>query len=379
MHFLSKMVLVLVSMVPLCGLAEASSPAAQAETITACMVRAAADLGFNGSIYARHADLVVEKEFGAADADGKVPITDKTRFNIGSAAKMFTAVAIGLLVDKGAVQFDAPIGRYLADLKPAFSRITVAELLNHTSGLGDYFVPRNKAAINAAVTATDLLPLALATPPAFTPGSKRVYSNSGFVVLGAIIEKVSGMSYAEFVHKEILAPLGMTHTRMDAEDSAEPMSRMSPEGMLEQVRPSPFRQLRASPAGGIFSTASDLSVFLSALTHGRLVSHATLSALLAPRSNPGGGPGTYGYGFDVRVKPILRVGHGGGAPGVNAEIALYPESGWQLIALSNYDPPVASRMVTVLESAVFAADPASACTRALADPALKEPMSPPQH
>jgi CubicO group peptidase (beta-lactamase class C family) len=379
MRFVSKTAFVLVSATLLCSVAQASPAATGAEPIAACMAHAAADLGFNGVVYARHGDLTIEKEFGAADTGGKTPVTGETRFNIGSAAKMFTAVAIGRLVDKGTVQLDAPIGRYLTDLKPEFARITVAELLNHTSGLGDYFNPQNKAAIDAAVTATDLLPLALATPPAFTPGSKRAYSNSGFVVLGAIIEKVSGLSYADFIRKEILAPLGMTHTRMEVEGSADPMSRMSPEGMLDKPRPSPFRQLRASPAGGIFSTASDLSVFLTVLTDGRLLSHATSTALLMPRTDPGGGPGTYGYGFNVRVKPTLRVGHGGGAPGVNAEIALYPESGWQLIALSNYDPPVASRMVTVLESVVAAADPAAACTMALADPALKAPMAPPQH
>jgi D-alanyl-D-alanine carboxypeptidase len=379
MRFMSKMVFVLVSTLLLCSTAQAGVPATGPGPIAACMVRAAAELGFNGDIYARHGDLTVEKAFGAADTAGQVPVTGETRFNIGSAAKMFTAVAIGRLVDKGAVQFDAPIGRYLTGLKPEFAGITVAQLLNHTSGLEDYFDPRNKAAIDAAVTATDLLPLALATPPAFTPGSKRAYSNSGFVVLGAIIEKVSGQSYADFIRQEILVPLGMTHTRMDVADSADPMSRMSPEGMLDKPRPSPFRQLRASPAGGIFSTASDLSLFLTALTDGHLLDRATADALLTPRTDPGGGPGTYGYGFNVRPKPALRVGHGGGAPGVNAEIALYPGSDWQLIALSNYDPPVASRMVTVLESVVSAGDPAAACTTALADPALKAPMAPPQH
>lgn len=150
-------------------------------------------------------------------------------------------------------------------LKPEFSSITVAQLLNHTSGLGDYFEPANKATIDAALTASDLLPLALAAPPAFTPGTRRAYSNSGFVVLGAIIEKVTGLTYTDFIRKEILTPLGMRDTQFEATGSAEPMTRMSPGGMLDRPVPSPLRDLHASPAGGAVSTTRDVSKFLAAL------------------------------------------------------------------------------------------------------------------
>lgn len=357
----------------ICGAARAAPPP-QPESIASCMVRAAAALGFNGSIRARLGDVVVEKSFGMSDAAGEIPIAGRTRFSMASASKMFTAVAIGRLVDRGAIRFDAPVGRYLTDLKPEFAAITVAQLLDHTSGLGDYFNPRNKTVIDAARTASDLLPFALEAPPAFAPGSKRAYSNSGFVVLGAIIEKVSGMSYAEFVQSEILDRLRMSDTRLDAQGSADPMTRMSQEGTLKNATVSPLRQQRASPAGGAFSTPADMDVFLAALTDGRLVSRETMTALLLPRSDPGGGSGVSGYGFNVRTRSPLRVGHGGGAPGANAEIALYPESGWQLVALSNSDPPAASRMVTALEKAIFASDTEMACTSALADPELRARM-----
>ena len=208
----------------------------EADTVGACMDSAASGIGFNGIVYARHGDLVVQRPFGTSDALEKVAITPETRFNIGSAGKMFTAVAIARLVDRGAVLLDAPISRYLTDMKPPFADITIAELLNHTSGLGDYFNPENKQVIDAATTATDLLPLALATPPAFAPGTKRAYSNSGYVVLGAIIEKVSAMPYAEYIQRAILDPLGMTHTRMEARDGAEPMTRMSPNDSTFSIR-----------------------------------------------------------------------------------------------------------------------------------------------
>jgi len=349
-----------------------ASLAAQSERIASCMQDAAASLGFSGTVYARHGNLIVERSFGTSDAAGEVPNSSRTRFNIGSANKMFIAIAIGRLVDRGVLQFDAPIGRYLPGLKPEFADITIAQLLDHTSGLGDYFRPENHAAIEAAKTATDLLPLALASPPAFQPGSKRSYSNSGFIVLGAVIEKVSGETWAAFIQQEILDPIGMTDTRLDSVGGATPMSRMSPEGKLDKPRPA-LGPVLASPAGGMFSTPSDLSRLLTAVFGGRLLSKATLAVLLTPRPDPAGGPGTFGYGFVIREKPTSKVGIGGGAPGVNADVAYFPESGWQLVALSNFDPPVATQMNRVLEQAVFSEDGPSACAAALADPKLRTP------
>jgi D-alanyl-D-alanine carboxypeptidase len=346
-----------------CG-AAAATPigAAQRAALNACVVRAAGEMKFNGAVYlAQPGDPVVAKNFGASDAGGKIRITDNTRFNIASAGKMFTAIAIGLLVERGKIAFDAPIGRYLPGLDPQTATITVSQLLLHTSGLGDYFTPANMRAVQSAKTAADLLPLALAAPLAFAPGSKIAYSNSGFVVLGAIVEKISGMSYAEFVRKEIFIPLGMTNTRPTAEGAAEPMTRMSMNGgMLDQPEPSSIPPSFASPAGGMFSTVSDMSRFLTALANHQLIKAGTLAALFRPRAHP-----------------PARVGHNGGTPGANAEIWFYPDSGWQLIALSNYDPPVATRMAVVLEQAMLATDTAAACTAALAAPPPQMPLAMP--
>ena len=330
-----------------------AAPLARKDALAECTVRAAGELSFNGTVYLAQRDQpVLEKHFGASDADGAVPITSRTRFNIGSATKMFTAMAIGILADRrGELQLDAPIDRYLQGIDAQFAAITVAQLLDHTSGLGDYFNPTNRRAIDAAQTATDLLPLVWATPPAFAPGTKQAYSNSGYVVLGVIVEKLSGVPYADFVQREILTPLRMRDTRMTSEGAAEPMTRMSPQGMLDRPQPSPMRSGRASPAGGMFSTASDMSLFLAALAKQRLLKPETQAALFRPPSTP-----------------PARIGHNGGAPGVNAEIWLYPDTGWQIIVLANYDPPVATRMAAVLERAMLADDPAAACTAALVTP-----------
>jgi D-alanyl-D-alanine carboxypeptidase len=346
-----------------------ASPA-PSDGIAACMQTAAASLGFSGTVYARHHGVAIEQSFGLADPDGKVANSSRTRFNIGSVNKMFTAIAIGRLVDRDVLKFDAPIGRYLPGLKSDFSDITIAQLLDHTSGLGDYFRPENQTAIDAAKNATDLLPLALASPPVFPPGSKRAYSNSGFVVLGAVIEKVAGLTWAQFIQKEILDPVGMANSRFDSLGGATPMTRIAPTGRRDQPRPAPGPVL-ASPAGGVFSTPSDLSQLLTSLFSGRLLSKPTLAVLLTPRPDPAGGPGTFGYGFVIRETPTPKIGLGGGAPGVNAEVAYFPDSGWQLIALANVDPPVASQMQRVLEQAVTAQDSSAACAAALADPKLR--------
>lgn len=344
---------------------DSSTASAPEAAIPRCMAAAADQLAFNGAVLVRQGEFVVRRSFGSADGQGREPVASSTRFNIGSAGKMFTALAVAILVDRGAVALDAPIGRYLDDLPPAMAAITVAQLLDHTSGLGDYLVPANRAAIESATTASQLLPVAIASPLAFVPGSRRAYSNSGFVVLGAIVEKVSRRTYAEFVQREILDALGMADTRLDGSGAAEPMTRMSPAGPLARPQPSPFRGQRASPAGGLVSTVDDMSRFVSALGDERLVRRATLERFFSPRPEPAGGLGQYGLGFNVRTSPRLRIGHGGGAPGVNAEVAAFPGSGWQLIALSNNDPPAATRLVQVLESAVFAADPQAACRAAI--------------
>src|SRR5579885_2249396 len=114
---------------------------AKNKQIENCMADAAKRLAFNGVVLAKLSDGTVERPFGTADAAHHVAVTDQTRFSIGSAGKMFTAVAIGKLVDENKVRFEAPIGQYLSGLKPEIAAITIEQLLNHSSGLGNYFVP----------------------------------------------------------------------------------------------------------------------------------------------------------------------------------------------------------------------------------------------
>ncbi len=349
-----------------------ASPSATGRQIAACMRDAAATLAYSGTAYARRGDLVVERSFGASDAAAAVPNDGRTRFNIGSVNKMFTAIAIGQLIDQGVLRLDAPIVRYLPGLAPAFADITLAELLDHTSGLGDYFQPQNRAAIEAAKTATDLLPLALASPPAFRPGAKRAYSNSGFVVLGAVIETVSGKTWASFVEKQILDPAGMADTRFELVRRRHADEPDVPSGHAGNSA--------TCPGAGI------------GLARGRHVQHAVglVPAPGRPVRRTAGEQGDTCRAAHGSTRPggragnlRLRVRHPGNAahqdrdrgrrPGVNADIADFPQSGWRLIALANIDPPGATAMNKVLEQAIFSDNPATACAAALADPRLRSP------
>jgi CubicO group peptidase (beta-lactamase class C family) len=343
------------------------------ETLRQCMRRAAERLHFNGIAYAARANDISEEVFGTSDQNGRLPVQHSTKFNIGSAGKMFTAVAIGQMVDRGLIRLDAPIGTYLNGLRPELAAITVTQLLAHTSGLGDYLKPENHELIEKARTATALLPLAIADLPSFAPGSRFAYSNSGYVVLGAIIERISKSTYADYLRQKIFAPAAMNDTALETAGSADPMTRMSPGGLMDKPALSPLRLAFASPAGGEVSTAADMARFLDALQSGRLVTATIRTELFTPQTTRSG-EANYGLGFNVTVGPPLKIGHGGGAPGINAEIALFPDSGWKVVMLSNYDPPIASHMASVLERAMFAKDKAAACNAALNDPSLSSAL-----
>lgn len=326
-------------------LAASSAAAGQPVDIATCL-----PADFSGSV------LVLEGgehwgalSQGAADLAGSRPLGEAARFNLGSASKMFTALAIAQLEEAGRLGLDDPVARHLPDAPEAVGRVTIRQLLNHTSGLGDYLRPENRSAITAARTSKDLLPVALAGPPP-APGAFR-YSNSGYVVLGAIVEAISGQPYAEFVTQHIFQPAGMAGAGFEADPAtAQPITRMGPGGA---PRVSPFADMPASAAGGAFATTADLRRFYDALRAGLLVKPATLDAFLAAavdtgRAPAGGDASRYGYGFSIGHD---WFGHGGGAPGVNAEIRLGARLDWAVIVLANQDPPVATVAAGRLQNA----------------------------
>ncbi len=186
--------------------------------LEACIRQRADAEGFSGVVAAaEHGRSLAMVARGERAGSHSAPITPETRFNIGSASKMFTAVAIGQLIDAGKLRLDDPLGTFVAGLTPAAGKVTIRQLLTHTSGMGNFFKPENFEAMERARSASDILPLIVHDSPEFPPGDHFEYSNSGFALLGVIVERVSGQTYGQYLHQHVFAPAGMANTSVDPE------------------------------------------------------------------------------------------------------------------------------------------------------------------
>jgi CubicO group peptidase (beta-lactamase class C family) len=304
----------------------------------------AAHGNFSGAVLLQHGSQIVYRHaFGYADRERGIRNTLTTRFNLGSVDKMFTAVAIMQLVQAGKVSLHVPISRYLPDYpQPAGSRITVEELLTHTSGLGDYFQsPGFLSTTSNLMHPRDYFPYIVHQPPAFTPGARFQYSNSGFIVLGAIVEAVSGQSYFQYLQQHVFDVAHMTGTGFyprteHARDLA--IGYTGPRG--HRHANTSMLPVRGGPAGGGYSTAPDLVRFATALLDDKLLDRTHTDMLTAPHVTVAP-QSWYGYGFmSIRRGPVRIVGHTGGAPGISAYLLIYLGTGYTAAILSNFDPSV---------------------------------------
>jgi len=299
---------------------------------------------FSGVVLvARHGKVLLQKAWGLADREKGTPNTLDTRFRLGSMNKMFTAVATLQLVEAGKLALDDPIGKYLPDYpnKDVASKVTVRNLLTHTGGTGDIFGPdfeKNRLTLREH---GDYLKLYGSRGLTHEPGAEFRYSNYGFVLLGALIEKVTGMSYYDYVQSKIFKPAGMSSTASLSEADVVPnrsIGYMKDNG--KWVPNTDTLPWRGTAAGGGYSTAGDLLRFAQALESGKLISKASLAAATTPYKED------YGYGFGIEGEGSLRnYGHNGGAPGMNGDLRIFPQLGTVVISLSNLDPPAATRLV----------------------------------
>jgi CubicO group peptidase (beta-lactamase class C family) len=323
----------------------------QAELVAALNQRLPSDTAsdrFSGAVLvAKNGAPVFERAYGLADREHHIPNTVDTRFRIGSMNKMFTATAIMQLVQAGKIDLDKPFGTYLTNYpnKSVSNAVTIRQLLTHTGGTGDIFGPQFAANRTKLRTLQDYISLYGNRPLRFKPGSKWEYSNYGFILLGAVIEKVSRQSYYDYVRDHIFVPAGMTSTGSDPEDAAvanRSIGYMSPSGTLEPNTDTlPYR---GTSAGGGYSTAGDLLRFADALlAHKLLDERYTEMMTSAQTKTPGGG--MYGFGFSQEVVNAAHCfGHNGGAPGMNGDLKICPQNGYVVAVLSNLDPPAAGRV-----------------------------------
>lgn len=312
-----------------------------ADSVSRRLDALAAQGRFDGALLLAGSDgpPLLRRAWGTANRATGADNTPETRFTLASTGKMFTAVAIGQLVERGRVALDAPIARYLPDYPDrAFAaRATVRQLLNHTSGLGSYWGPefeRRRASLQAPA---DHLPLFVNEPRPFEPGERFRYSNAGFQVLGMIIERASGLSFYDYVQRHIFSPAGMTRTGYYGPSGEAPdataLGYTDDGGALRDNESG--REIRGGPAGGGFSTVDDLLRFGRALLGGRLLQRATLEQLTTGSSDGG----RYGLGFmTIGAGAARAFGHNGGAPGMATWFLVWPERGVIEVLLTNRDP-----------------------------------------
>ena len=307
---------------------------------------------FSGTLLvAKGPNVLLTMAAGEASKSYHVPNNIDTKFNLGSMNKMFTATAVARLVELGKLSFEDPISKYIDESwlpKDVTDKITVRHLITHTSGLGSYFnevYDRSSRALFRKLD--DYKPLIKDDRPAFTPGEKFQYSNTGMFLLGVIIEKVTGEEYFDHIRKTISTPLGMTNT--DCYEMDYPVENLAI-GYSPDWK-SPYRWqnnlykhvLKGGPAGGGFSTVRDLHKFALALLAGKLVSKSMLETMWTDFKGA-----NYGYGFTVVQSPMGKaVGHSGGFDGINSQLDIYVDSGYIVVAMSNYDngaTPLANRI-----------------------------------
>jgi CubicO group peptidase (beta-lactamase class C family) len=309
----------------------------------------AADKFAGAVIVAKDGKAIFTGAYGMADREKKIPNTLETKFRIGSMNKMFTATSILQLVQTGKITLTDPFGKYIADYpnKDFASKVTIQQLLTHTGGTGDIFGPEFDAHRKELRTLQDYVNLYGKRSLEFEPGSRWEYSNYGFLVLGVVVERVSGKSYYDYVSENVYGPAGMAASGSLTEDQSVPnrsvgYTRFGSNGLRPNTDTLPYR---GTSAGGGYSTVGDLLRFANALTGHRVLNTQNTELLTTGKvDTPRGVKYAFGFMDDSAGAALRHFGHGGGAPGMNGDLQIYPQRGYVIAVLSNLDPPAASRI-----------------------------------
>jgi CubicO group peptidase (beta-lactamase class C family) len=309
------------------------------KALAALLDSATRKMSYSGTILiARDGKPIYTAAMGFADREAKIPVKLDTRFRVGSMNKMMTATAIMQLVEAGKVKLDAPVGTYLKDYpnKEFAGAVTIHHLLTHTGGAGDIFGPQFTQHRLELRTLKDYVALYGARSPEFPPGDNWRYANYGFILLGRVIEEVSGQAYPDYIRDHIFRPAGMTRSGFEPENVAvEGRSKgymPGDKGLESNVDTLPWS---GTSAGGGYSTVADWLAFSTALTGHKLLDKARTDLLMSRKTSNG-----YAYGFtDASSGDIHAAGHSGGAPGMNGDLRIIGDGQVVIVALTNVAPP----------------------------------------
>src|SRR5712672_3273331 len=325
------------------------SETATLETAKARIDELVKDEKFSGAVLVtKNGKAIMSGAYGLADRENKIPNSLNTKFRIGSMNKMFTAVSILQLVQNGKMKLSEPFGKYIGDYpnKDA-GKVTIEQLLMHTGGTGDIFGPQFEAHRKDLRNLQDYVNLYGKRGLEFAPGSRWEYSNYGFLLLGVVVERVSGKSYYEYVRENVYVPAAMNSTASLTEDQDVPGRSIgyTSFGGSELHANGDTLPYRGTSAGGGYSTVEDLQRFAGALTNHKLLNAENTDLLTTGKvATPHGGKYAFGFFDDGAESGARHFGDGGGAPGMNGDLQIYPQSGYVVAVLSNLDPPAASRV-----------------------------------
>ena len=280
--------------------------------------------------------------YGFANLELNVPATTNSVFEIGSITKQFTASCILLLQQEGKLSIDDKLGRHVPNIPASWTNVTLRHLLSHTSGIKSY-TGLDGFALTRKLKQSQFVELIGKQPMEFQPGEGWKYSNTGFNLLGYVIENISGVSYWHFLRTRILAPLGMESTR-DRNPANLITSRVAGYEQTNRLYLNRDYDLTdVFSAGALVSTVEDLAKWNSALERTGLLSAASKEIAWSPQRLNSGKPTNYGLGWFVDSADGHRcVGHGGSTSGFNASIQRFPDDDLCVILLTNTDESVAT-------------------------------------
>jgi CubicO group peptidase (beta-lactamase class C family) len=288
---------------------------------------------FSGSVLvARDGTVVLSKGYGMANLEHDVANTPQTKFRLASVSKQFTAMAVVMLQERGRLRFDDSVCAFLDDCPPAWKPVTIHHLLNHTSGIPSVTsLPDFRRTKALPASPAEMIAKVRTLPLQFAPGERFAYNNSGYIMLGMIVEKASGMSYEQFLRENVFKPLGMANTGYDTPGL---VLRHRADGYLRidggLARAEHIDMTVPYSAGGLYSTVEDLYLWDQALYTEKLVSKRALDTMFTPFKDG------YAYGFGIGEQYGLKtIGHGGGIEGFATFIRRFPNERATVIVLGN--------------------------------------------
>lgn len=278
--------------------------------------------GFMGAVLAvKGTQTLIDEAYGFADLEWNIPNVNVGKFRIGSITKQFTAASVLLLEERGKLKIEDPVIKYLSDAPAQWGKITVFNLLTHTSGIPSFTdFPDYEATKWKDTNPHELVSRFIATPLEFEPGTMARYSNSGYVLLGLLVEKISGRSFGEFLRQNIFAPLGMADTAMDDNSNILPRRVKGYLPSTSGLKPANYISMTIPySAGALYSTTGDLLKWQRGLFGGKVLAPVSLTKMTKPYKD------NYALGLFIQTKNGHKViYHGGGIDGFNSSVMFYP-------------------------------------------------------